>query len=187
MTLTRNLELFWQNTVILRDRDFALMSFPFDHKYRFAFLKRGQTEKFLPGIFLPFDFHYSISRFFGPLNGSYFGNITIFLFSRKFPRKFPSASISKVPEYCSGMENELYSPIVPLKYTQAKQKFSLWEDFNYGKEKTNDSYLALFGQSVDEIVCSCVVDVWYQNRRILRNGGLWIFVHWNLEKQGGNK
>jgi len=34
---------------------------------------------------------------------------------------------------------------------------------------------------VDEIVCSCVVDVWYQNRRILRNGGLWIFVHWNLK------
>lgn len=98
--------------MILRDRDFALMSFPFDHKYWFVFLKRGQTEKFLPLIFLPFDFHYGISRFFGSLNGSHFGNIIIFVFSRKFPRKFPSAPISKVPEFCIGMENELYSKIV---------------------------------------------------------------------------
>lgn len=171
--------------MILRDRNFALTSFLFDHKYWFAFLKRGHPEKLLPVISLLFDFHSWISWFFGPLNGSHFGNITFFVFSRKFPGKFQFASIQKFRNFVEWKTSLLSD--CSLKYTHAELKFSLREDVNYRKEKSlTDSYLALFSQSVDEIVCSCVVDVWNQNRRILRNGGLWIFVHWNLTKQGGN-
>lgn len=50
-------------------------------------------------------------------------------------------------------------------------------------KKANYSYLALFGQSMDEIICSCVVDIWYQNRGILRDGGPRIFIHRNLYNQ----
>ena len=47
--------------------------------------------------------------------------------------------------------------------------------------KNHSIYLALFGQSVDEVVCSSVVNVWYKNGRILRNTGLGIFINWNLK------
>ena len=46
--------------------------------------------------------------------------------------------------------------------------------------KNHSIYLVLFGQSVDEVVCSSVVNVWYKNGRILRNTGLGIFINWNL-------
>jgi len=120
--------------VILRDRNSALTSFPFDHKYRFAFLKRGQPGNFLPGISVPFDFHPGISRFFGPSNGSHFGNLTIFGFSGKFPRNFHLRPFQKFPNFLVEWKAPLLSDC-SLKYTHAKPKFSLREDFIYRKKR----------------------------------------------------